>query len=122
MFAFSLSIFDEDGPWGWNEGNSQDWVKIVLPKLKFRESMTWQEILNESGGKKKGKGNHHHPVPIEKLNREAQKRLETIRRDEVGELFSLRLDARKRLWGIRDGHVLKLLWYDANHQVCPCSL
>ena len=83
--------------------------------------MTWQDILNESGGKKKGKGNHNHSVPIEKLSREVQKRLETIRQDEVGELFSLRLDAKKRLWGIRDGHVLKLLWYDPNHQVCPYS-
>jgi len=34
-------------------------------------------------------------------------------------LFSFAIDGRRRVWGIRREHVLCLLWWDPNHQVCP---
>ena len=79
--------------------------------------MTWQEILDASGGRKKG--NNNHPVPIEKLIPPARKRLKELRLNDISHLFSLRLTSEIRIWGILDGFVLKLLWYDSGHQVCP---
>ena len=38
-----------------------------------------------------------------------------IGHEDVTELFSLRLDATKRVYGIRDRQVLKLLWFDPYH-------
>ena len=96
---------------------NEDWQVEILPKLRMFESMTWQEILSASGAKKKGRGNHHHSVAVEKLSKDAQKRLKEIKLDDVESLFSLRLTGRKRLYGIRDGRVFKFIWYDREHEV-----
>jgi hypothetical protein len=50
---------------------------------------------------------------------EAQRRLTEIDRDEQAQLFSIRIAAKKRIWGIRDIVILRLLWWDPNHEVCP---
>ena len=86
--------------------------------------MTWAAIMNASGGKSRGTNNH--PVKCENLLKKAQKRLKEIGQNDVSELFSLRLSGTIRIYGIRDGRALKLLWYDRDHDdlnkaVCPSS-
>jgi hypothetical protein len=74
--------------------------------------MTWAEINHPNTG--------CHPIPIKELCSEAQKRLsqiELIATEE--ELFSLRLSGRERLWGIRERHIFKILWWDPKHEVYP---
>ena len=114
--AWGFEFLDQGGPWGLKAMN-QDWQVEILPKLRMFESMTWQEILSASGAKKKGRGNHHHSVAVEKLSKDAQKRLKEIKLDDVESLFSLRLTGRKRLYVIRDGRVFKFIWYDREHEV-----
>ena len=75
--------------------------------------MTWAEIMRAAGGRTRG--NNHHFVEVGKPTGQAKERLAEIRRDDVSELFSLRLDATKRICGIRDGRALKPLWYDPHH-------
>lgn len=80
--------------------------------------------MGAAGGK--SKGTNSHPVKCKDLSKKAQKRLEEIGQDDVAELFSLRLTGIKRIYGIRSGRALKLLWYDRNHNdeksaVCPSS-
>lgn len=75
--------------------------------------MTWAEIMQASGGRVRG--NNSHPVRVEKLTRQAKARLAEIRQEDVSELFSLRLTAITRIYGVRDGRALKLLWYDPYH-------
>jgi len=42
------------------------------------------------------------------------------RLDELtDDLFSLRLEGDMRIWGIRLGRVLQLVWYDPRHEVYP---
>jgi hypothetical protein len=37
----------------------------------------------------------------------------------VHECFSLRINSPARVWGIRDEYVLRVLWRDPRHEVCP---
>ncbi len=69
--------------------------------------------MQAAGGRRKG--NNSHPVKIRELTVQAKERLGRIRQDDVSELFSLRLEATARIYGIRDRRALKLLWYDRYH-------
>lgn len=72
--------------------------------------MTWGEI----------EGANSHLIQISDCpNPRVQKRLNELRLDDYNELFSLRLSAKERVFGVLFGNVLKLLWYDPEHQVWP---
>jgi hypothetical protein len=73
------------------------------------ETMAWPEIL----------GRNNHAIPLGDLCYAAQKRLVEIQQDDVDDLISLRLTGTMRVWGIRDRNILKILWWDPNHNVCP---
>ena len=75
--------------------------------------MTWEEITRAAGGR--ARGNNSHFVRTERLTKQAKKRLSEIGQEDVSELFSLRLTATTRVYGIRDRRALKLLWYDPHH-------
>ena len=111
MWAFS--IVDQYGPWGWRTEAGRVWWSEILPKLQHFESMTWAEILQAAGGR--ARGNNSHFVQVGKLTKNAKDRLTDIGQDDVSDLFSLRLDATTRIYGIRDRRALKLLWYDPYH-------
>ncbi len=111
---WKLEILDPDGPWGWRSAAvTRDWWDVIFPTLKDFETMTWAEILRASGGRRAG--NNHHPVAVENLSRAARNRLKEIGLNDIDELFSLRLDGTKRIYGIRDGQALMVLWYDPYH-------
>jgi hypothetical protein len=120
--VWAFGVVDVEGPWGWRTGAARAWWREILPKLQNLETMTWADILRPAGGRTHG--NNNHPVAVEKLTKQAKDRLREINQDDVAELFSLRLDGTKRIYGIRDRRVLKLLWYDPFHgnngrAVCP---
>jgi hypothetical protein len=73
--------------------------------------MTWAQIM----------GTGSHPIPVGDITPDAQRRLEAIGQADVDELFSLRFTGRERLWGIRDRHTLKVLWWDPGHEICPST-
>lgn len=52
---------------------------------------------------------------------EAQTRLEELKLDDEEELFRFRLDGTARVWGIREGRVFKILWWDPEHEICPSN-
>jgi hypothetical protein len=82
----------------------------VLQRLKSLESMTWEEIDGPTGC---------HGVETWKLGKAARDRLTEIRQDDAAQLFSLRVTGRRRVWGILDEHVFRVLWWDPEHQVYP---
>ena len=118
--CWQLSQIDFEGPWGWGDMGRDVLLDEIHRKLSNFESMTWGEILAATGGRRSG--NNSHFVSIEDLCREARQRLEELRRNDLDELFSLRLTGRGRVWGVRIGRVLQVLWYDRDHQVCPSSV
>lgn len=106
----------DHGTWGWSTLDSSEFLK-VLQFLRGIETMTWAEIMRAAGGR--SHGNNHHSIPVDGLCKEARQRLIELQLDEFDEVFSLRVDARKRIFGIRDGRVLRIIWHDPNHSVCP---
>ncbi len=111
--TWKLDTADQEGPFGWQSHlqKSAFWPGI-MKRLAEMESMTWQVIRQTTGS---------HPIPVSDLSKEAQVRLAEIRQDDVDELYSLRVTGRRRLWGIMEGHSLKILWWDPDHKVCPSN-
>ena len=113
--AWTVDLFDEEGPWGREKLGSDDvlWEKI-LPKLRSYESMKWKEIDADH--------DYNHPVAVSRTIRAARRRLEELNLDDQDELYRLRMNGRARLWGIRERHILRVLWWDPDHEICPSQL
>ncbi len=110
--VWQLKIIDmEHKNWGWK--NIQGQLQEVLSKLKDYETMQWKEIKSNNA--------RDHAVETDKLNTEAKKRLQELKLDDVGQLYRLRLSGTQRVWGILDGYIFKILWWDPNHTVCPSA-
>lgn len=103
-------MIDFGGPWCCKPMGQTDLLRVV-EKLRSFETMKWSAIM----------GHNNHSVPIERLSPEAQDRLMDLKRDEVEEVFSLRITGRERVIGIRQDNVLHLLWWDPKHEVCPST-
>ncbi|HUX58326.1 MAG TPA: hypothetical protein VMV77_15245 [Bacteroidales bacterium] len=110
--SWQIARIDMDGRWGWNNIEESELKTEVLSKIKNFESNTWAEIL----------GDNNHEVSIGKINKDAQKRLDELKLYDIESLVSLRLSNKKRIWGIRVAAVLKILWWDPFHEVCPSPL
>jgi hypothetical protein len=106
--AWAFRWVDVGGPWCWTR-LSGDEHALVVERLKRFESMTWGEI----------EGGEHHLVGVDRCSRKARERLAELRHDDAERLFSLRVTGRKRVYGLRDEHVLCFLWWDPEHEVFP---
>lgn len=107
--VWAFRVVDLDGPWGWSRIDGPA-LATVLTRLKLYESMVWGQIDGPTGS---------HSVEIERLCKAAQDRLMDIQQDDASSLYSLRIAGKPRVWGILDGHVLRILWWDPEHEVCP---
>lgn len=105
--SWRFSTVDLGGPFAWPKGDGLE-LKI-LDKLHKFDSMVWTEI----------EGPDHHAIDVEKLSKDAAKRLAEINQDDIAEVFSFHFSGKPRIIGIRDRDVVKLLWWDPEHQVCP---
>lgn len=104
---------DRDHPlWGWDKLKAGDW-KSILDALVSLESLTWAKLKEAAGGR--SRGTNHHSLSTEQFCKSARDRLEEIRLDDYDEIFSLRLTNTLRLYGIRDGRVLRIVWHDPHH-------
>ncbi len=112
---WAFSIFDCDGPWGFKALKQQKiaYLEGLIRKLRDNESMTWAEIESASGGR--ARGNNSHFVSMDNLTDAAQERIRELKQDDIGSIFSLRLQGQHRIYGIRKRHVLKILWFDPWH-------
>lgn len=107
--VWKVDILQREGPYGWETITSDVLWQEILPKLRNFETMTWASIL----------GSNNHEVRVQQLAPEAQKRLKVLKLDDVDQLVSLRLTGKQRVWGIKQHHVLRLLWWDPEHEVYP---
>lgn len=60
-------------------------------------------------------------MPVAELCKEARERLEEIASD-VDELMSLRIDKTARVFGIMDGPVCLIVFWNPEHQVYPMNI
>lgn len=107
---FRADQMDVEGPWGWHKFEASH-LQDFLQKIFHSQKLTWQN-LREHGS---------HLVDIVSLHTDAQKRLQHLEKDGLDQLYSLRLSGKKRAWGIKEGNILWLLWWDPDHQVCPSN-
>ena len=84
-------------------------INEILPKLKEYEKMQWKEIGGRSS----------HFVSVSSIISEAQRRLEQLKLEDTEHLFSFRLSGTKRIYGIQYNSIIKLLWWDPHHLICP---
>lgn len=91
----------------------------LFKKLKGFEGIKWKDIISTSGGRKNG--NNHHSIDFSDMIKEAQDRAEEIRIAEYGQLFSLRLAGKVRLFGILQDGVFSIVWFDHEHEICPVT-
>lgn len=115
--VWRFSDFDWEGPWGHecvvaHVAKIRDHIEQHLASL---ETMTWQEILRANGGKGEGKGNNSHEVSTDKFKPDVKQRLKE-KKIFADTLFSLRLDAGTRLYGVRENHCLRLVFFDPYHK------
>lgn len=108
---WSFSLIDNDGPWGFNLICKNELHKLVTSGFKDKEGINWASL--------KTSGSHN--VAKNKLISSAQKRLAEKLLDDRDELFSMRFTGKQRIWGIREGNVFKILWWDPNHEICPSN-
>lgn len=101
-------------PFGWQDLGAAK-LNEVRAKLAQFESMTWNEILVDS--KKQ-----NHSIEVWRLSKEARERLVLIGLGDTELLVSLRLSSRERVWGLRQGAAMLVLWWDPEHAVCPSIL
>lgn len=109
--SWRISQLEMVEPFGWHklDPDMADYIKGMLSSF---ESMTWAEILIDA--KKR-----NHSVPVGDLCKSARQRLRDMRQEDVDEIVSLRLSGKERVWGILEEGVLRLIWWDPEHQVCP---
>jgi len=105
--SWRFSTVDKNGPFAWP--SDTDIENKILQKLRHFDSMKWQEI----------EGPDHHTIEVSNLSKEAQNRLTEIKQDDLDEVFSFHFSGKPRIIGIREMNVIKLLWWDPDHQVCP---
>lgn len=113
--VWRFSDFDWESAWGY------DSCAHVVTKLREHieqhlasfETMTWDEILKASGGRRQG--NNSHEIERDKFKPEVEKRLKD-RSVLADTLFSLRLDAGTRLYGVREGRCLRVVFFDPFHK------
>ena len=89
----------------------------LYPKLLQFETMTWDEIRQQTHGGK-GKSSSHN-IDVDDLNPEAKERLKILKYDDRDKIYSLRLDGTIRIFGFKELNYLDIIWVDLNHEVCP---
>jgi hypothetical protein len=102
--SWRFGTADKDGPWGWH---SDERLMVVLHDfLCAMEQQRWPTDRSK-------------PIPVAHLCRDAQRRLQERRLDDVDDLVEFRVTGAGRVWGIRQGPVFAFLWWDPRHEVCP---
>lgn len=106
--------------WGFSAIDNEKWCikdsfNEVVDSLKDFERMTWAEISSapKSGG---ATGSKSHFIVVNEICKEAQQRLQEMNL-HYDTLYSLRLSGRKRVIGILENGILKIIWYDSNHSI-----
>jgi len=114
-WSFSKCDFDHED-WGLCSCVDMRAMSKILKSLNSWEYQSWNDILTATSGKRNGTRNH--AISVGEIIKPAQKRLEELNL-YYDELYSLRLTGAERLWGIIEGGVFRVIWYDPNHEICP---
>jgi hypothetical protein len=106
--VWRLSHVDLGGKWGWSnllpehvDGLHQ--FLVAAEKLNLHQLATGKLMKQ---------------IPVKDIVSKAQSRLGEIERDDLSDLWELRLPNKQRAWGVLRGSIFHFLWWDPNHNVC----
>ncbi len=111
IISWHFNAIDLEGDWDCSDIKKELLIDNILNRIKSFETMHWS-ALPSSGS---------HQVSVGLISSSARTRLTEIGQDDIDDLYSLRIDGKARIWGIRDRHIFRLLWWDPNHSVCPST-
>jgi hypothetical protein len=106
--TWGLKRVDFNGDWGWLQLEGRD-VADLHRELAAMEGETLHDLLRRS----KTKG-----IPAEHMRQGAKDRLATLRLEERDTLWELRLNSKRRAWGLVEGSVFHFLWWDPDETAC----
>jgi hypothetical protein len=107
--AWRISLLEIYTPFGWIEIDELD-AGLIRERLGSYESMKWKEIIFSY---------RSHFISRTDLCAEAQKHLEKIEQDDIDSVVSLGITQKGRVFGILEHNILKVLWWDPDHKICP---
>lgn len=108
-FTWSFLLLDKEGPFGWKHCASHEKYLEILEKKGHLEDKTLSELAYQKS----------HSVSITTLCKEAQQRLTELKQDDLDTLFSFRMNNKNRVWCIHQNNIMRVLWWDPDHLVCP---
>lgn len=111
--TWHFRCMDHGGPFGWRGCDRDTLVNTILERAKSFETMTWRELRSKD---------ILHRHTMDQVPRETRQRLEEIGQADIDALHSLRIEKKRRVWGIRDRLYFRVLWWDPDHQVYPMNI
>ncbi len=115
-WSFSQCDMEPNCRWGFNkERLTETFWNLILPKMQEFETMTIAQIFIQA--KKQ-----NHGIDVNELSKAAAARLVDLK-IEAEAVHTLRLGGQLRLYGILDGSIYSIIWYDDNHgdnDECVC--
>lgn len=107
LIAWHFHIMDDGGMWSCNLGN----IRTILQRLHEYERKRWYEVVEQPS---------NHPMPVEKIEPAAKRRLSSLGLDDTDTLYQLKItggNGKQRLWGLRQENVFQIIWWDPHHTV-----
>lgn len=111
---FTFRLMDHDGPWSFDKITAEDSQQL----FRFLGNIETQTVGELAAGTETGlykeydMGDCPNPEPLRRLG-ELYEGADAICR--------LRVDGKKRLYGIKQDHVFAVLWWDPEHEVWPSN-
>lgn len=106
--TWGLGLVDFGGEWGWRKLDPDD-IERLHEELVELEGETLHDLRKTEKVKE---------IPAQHMVREAQQRLGLLELEEHDTLWELRLKGKRRTWGLMQGPVFCLLWWDPNETAC----
>jgi hypothetical protein len=100
---------DRTGPFSWAALEHGAPFKEVIERLHEFEKMKWDDIMKTGS----------HPIGVSDCEKPAKDRLAAIQQDDIDALMSFRISGKKRVWCIQDRNIMRILWWDPEHAICP---
>lgn len=125
QFSWRFSDMDDwfmtdsgkEGSLNWKSKDDSHVAKI-MERMKRLERLGWKQLINDR--------KNHHFIKVIDMNEKARKRWSDVffkkeKFTKYDELFSLKIDSVKRFFGVKEGGVFIVIWYDPYHQICPSA-
>ncbi len=109
LIAWHFHRMDNSGEWACNH----ETLKLVSGRLHEYENQKWSEVMAPRSS--------NHPMPVDKIEPKALKRLSELTIDDTENLYQLEIKGfpgkSPRLWGLRQENIFQILWWDLDHTV-----